>query len=238
MPIITDEAIVLRLTDYSESSQIATLLTARYGLTRLIAKGARRGNKQRPPVGLDLLELGDAGFSQARGEAGLGALTEWQQLDAFLELRHANETLYAALYAAELTPAITVEHDPAPLLFDALRNLFRALNGQHETNVFQRVTQFQAAALRSLGQAPNLRECVECGRARPRGRPAFFSALAGGLLCSNCAPRHAERLRLRGQFLDAAGDAPAHEWFQLLDYHLRHIAGRAFASSDMLRRLS
>lgn len=232
MAIETDQAIVLRLSDYSESSQIATLFTASHGLVRLMAKGAKRGAKQRPAVGLDLLELGDAAFALARGEAGLGTLTEWKQLDAFLGLRRALEPLNAAIYIAEITPAVTVEHDPSPALFEALRAALTTLAASDpQTDAFEALVRYQAAALRMLGQTPNLRECVVCGRARPTGKPASFSSAAGGLLCSTCAPRQPERLRLSARFLDAGREAPPREWFSLLDYHLSHIAGRPFRAS-------
>lgn len=127
MPAISDQAIVLRLSDYSETSQIVTLFSAGNGQLRLIAKGARRSTRARVAAGLDLLEYGEAGFFPPRGEAGLGTLTEWVQRDAFLGLRSSLPALYAGLYAAERVTALTQELDPHPALFVSLRELLRNL---------------------------------------------------------------------------------------------------------------
>src|SRR5262245_53546498 len=112
MPTQIDNAVVLRLSDYSESSQIVSLFARDAGLVRLIAKGMRRSTRSRPAVGLDLLELGEVEFAPAHGEAGLGTLAEWQQVDSFLRLRADLPRLLSGLYAAELTAATTQEHDP------------------------------------------------------------------------------------------------------------------------------
>jgi len=123
-----DQGIVLRVSDYSEHSQIITLFTRAAGQVRLIAKGARRGTKQRVAPGLDLLELGQLSFARPRGDAGLGTLVEWRQMDAFLGLRDRPAPLHAGLYVAELLAALTVEFDPEPGLFDAALDVLRGLS--------------------------------------------------------------------------------------------------------------
>ena len=53
---LQDHAIVLRLTDFSETSQIATVFSAEHGSLRLIAKGARRSTKTKFAAGLGAIE--------------------------------------------------------------------------------------------------------------------------------------------------------------------------------------
>lgn len=236
MPTQIDHAVVLRLSDYSESSQIVTLFTHEAGLIRLIAKGVRRTTKSRPAVGLDLLELGEAEFAAARGEAGLGILAEWRQTDSFLPLRSDLPRLLSGLYAVELSAATTQEHDPHPELFDALVAHLRELS-DGVADPIAAVVRFQAALLKSIGYAPQLRECVGCGKKRSPGSPAWFSSHAGGLLCRNCQSSHVEKHAIDPRLLDSPrGTTPPVGWFALLDYHLRHVAGRAFESSTALRR--
>ena len=55
MPLVKDEAIVLRRLDSSESSQVLVFFTREHGPQRLIAKGIKRGTKQRFATGIDLL---------------------------------------------------------------------------------------------------------------------------------------------------------------------------------------
>ena len=191
MPARTDQAVVLRLSDYSESSQIVTLFTAAHGLVRLIAKGSRRGTRKRFATGLDLLEFGEVSYIPARGEAGLGTLTEWVQRDAFIGLRRQLLRQYAGLYAAELVGTLTEQHDPHPDLLEALLELLRQLAGTPSdprpsppdpTDPVAAIVRFQSALLKAIGYAPILHRCVDCARPRVRGTPAYFSSTAGGLI--------------------------------------------------------
>ena len=108
----SDRAVVIRLTDYSETSQIVSFFTQRHGQTRLIAKGIKRGTKKRFKTGMDLLELGEVAFAPARGDAELGTQTSWHQIDMFDGLRRQLPRLYAGLYLAELLGTLTEQGDP------------------------------------------------------------------------------------------------------------------------------
>jgi DNA repair protein RecO (recombination protein O) len=230
---LKDDAVVLRLTEYSETSQIVTLFTGGYGLLRLIAKGVRRGTRKRFAVGLDLLELGEAGFLLPHGDAQLGTLTDWAQRDAFAGLRRELLRLYGALYAVELVASLTEEADPHPGLFTALVGTLRGLAGTEPAAPF--LPAFQSDLLQAIGYAPNLEQCMECSRPVARGALAFFSAAAGGLLCRDCEMHHVEKRQVAGRLVGTTprtGDPQA--WFELLDYHLTHVAGRRFKTAEQV----
>ncbi|MBI5864987.1 MAG: DNA repair protein RecO [Planctomycetes bacterium] len=240
MPPLIDQAVVLRLSDYSETSQIATLFSRGNGLVRLIAKGARRPTRSRPSIGLDLLESGEALFVLAKGEAGLGTLTDWKQQQLFLELRTNPVRLYGGLYSAELLLATMQENDPHPDAFDAVFSLLIELSDPASpppnNAAIAKVVRFQADLLRSIGYLPNLRQCVGCGRTRSRGQPAWFSSRAGGLLCAKCQDRYPDKHELRAALLDGPrGTTPPEEWFALLDYHLTEVSARPFLAAKCLR---
>ena len=247
MPVCTDQAIVLRLSDYSETSQIVTLFTAKTGLVRLIAKGSRRGTRKRFAAGLDLLEYGEVSYAAARGDAGLGTLTEWIQRDAFTGLRVELVRQYGGLYGVELVSKLTEEYDPHPELFDALLELLRGLaDGQGGSRqASQRrvepagvIVRFQGALLKAIGYAPVLAGCVGCGKPRVRGTRAYFSSSAGGLICRDCEMHHVEKRRVSPAMLNGAPASRwAVDWFLLLDYHLTNVAGRTFKTADRLREL-
>ena len=240
MPTRNDQAIVLRLSDYSESSQIVSLFTTTAGLVRLIAKGARRGTRKRFAAGLDLLEHGDVSYIPPRGDAGLGTLTEWVQRDPFSGIRRDLLRQYGGLYAAELVSKLTEEHDPHPELFAALVGLLRDLAGDTglPAGRVAALVRFQSALLRAIGFAPVLRRCVDCGRPRVRGTPGYFSSTAGGLVCRDCEMHHTEKRRVSPIMLDGpAGRQRPAEWFGLLDYHLMHVAGREPRTAAQLRLL-
>ncbi|HQA45519.1 MAG TPA: recombination protein O N-terminal domain-containing protein, partial [Phycisphaerae bacterium] len=97
MPVMKDEAVALRRIDYSETSQVLLFLTRGHGPRRLLAKGIKRGTKQKFATGIDLLEHGRVVFAvRASGESGLGNLTEWRQIDLYTGLRSDLHRLYAA----------------------------------------------------------------------------------------------------------------------------------------------
>jgi DNA repair protein RecO (recombination protein O) len=256
MPIDADRAIVLRLSDYSESSQIATLFTRGAGLVRLIAKGVRRGTKERFAVGLDLLEEGELRYVAAKPHVGLGTLTEWKQRDLFAGLRRELWRMQAGAYAAELTIGLTAEYDAHPALFDALRGLLAALSvspnpprewwaQQHPHDATappddprRALSRFQLAALGETGFAPDLRACQSCGRPRVRNAPAYFSSAAGGLVCRDCEMHFVEKRRVSSAMLDQPETATrAVDWFDLWHYHAVNVSQRPYPTAAALREL-
>ncbi|MCA9243323.1 MAG: DNA repair protein RecO [Phycisphaerales bacterium] len=241
MSFVIDVGIVLRLSDYSETSQIVTLLTRGHGVARLLAKGTRRTTKDRFMPGLDLLELGETRFKLARPDAGLGTLAEWKQQSAYPRIRSDLARVYAATYATEATLATTTEHDPHPALFDALAALLQTLDIAGEPLTPDGVTielvRFVSELLREVGFMPTMRACVVCGKPRTAIANARFSSSRGGLLCVACAAetpesRPAPEAVARG---GRVGEAPA-AWLEILDYHLTRVIGRPLrASRQMLR---
>jgi DNA repair protein RecO (recombination protein O) len=234
MAHISDQAIVLRLTDYSESSQIAWLFTHKHGLVRLIAKGTKRSTRSRAAVGLDLLERGELTYLPAKGDAALGTLTDWRQLDAHRACRESLGSLYAALYAIELVTAFAEDSDPAPRLWQLLAELLDAL-GQ-STRVADAVAGFQLSALREFGVLPELCKCVDCGHVPVDLTRCYMSASAGGLLCRDCEASHVEKQAVPAKLLreEVLQEHPG-GWFDLLDYFITESLSKPLRSAGMLK---
>ncbi len=234
MAMLIQPAVVLRLWDYSETSQIVALLTPEYGRVRLLAKGIRRGAKNRFAPGLDLLEFGEVRFRLPRGDSELSTLTDWRQRESFPRIRLELLRLYSGLYAAELSSVLTEELDPHPRLFAALVALLGELNGDvgeaaggKNGVVGAWVVRFQAELLRAIGYAPSFQRCMNCGNDRQPGTPVWFSASSGGLLCAACHINHQEGVSVPAALFDTPQDVPQPIlWFRLLDYYLTHLAGR------------
>src|SRR3954454_24204860 len=92
-------ALILRTTDWSETSRIATLWTRELGKVRALAKGWRR-LRSSFESSLDLLTL--CSIVLLRKPSGLDLLTEAQVARRFPRLRADLGSLYAAYYLAEL----------------------------------------------------------------------------------------------------------------------------------------
>src|SRR5262245_11274606 len=172
------QAIVLRTTDWSETSRIATLWTRELGKVRALAKGGRRLRSSFESA-LDLLTVCD--IVLLRKSAGsLDLLTEAQLARRFGRLRADLSALYAGYYVAELLADWTQDLDPHPALFDEAVSALGEL-GEAGVALGVRVMRFELVFLSELGYRPALDRCAGCQQPAA-GWPLAFSACAGGLL--------------------------------------------------------
>ena len=178
-------AIVLRVTEYSETSCIVNLLTREFGRIGAIAKGARRP-KSPFSAAIDVLAVCQIVFINK--PSALSILTE-----AKLERRfRAGETdlkrLYAGYYVIELIRTLTDEGDRAPELFDLTQKMLVQLDEGNfsENEMNHQLLQFELSLLDLLGQLPMLTRCVSCGREKTMLSEVNFGLNAGGVLCQTC----------------------------------------------------
>jgi DNA repair protein RecO (recombination protein O) len=180
-------ALVVRGTDWSETSRITTLFTREYGKVRALAKGGRR-LKSNFDCAFDLLSLCRIVFLR-KAHGGLDLLTEARMEEQFPILRHDLRALYAGYYIAELLADGTQDYDPHPLLFDvaleSLRNLGKGIDPRCLASTFELVW------LRELGYSPRLDACATCASEIEDG--TAFSPSAGGVVCPGCAATAIDR---------------------------------------------
>jgi DNA repair protein RecO (recombination protein O) len=203
MAIVGDRCICLRKTEYSETSQILTLLGREHGLFRAIAKGAHRRTKagaSRFDGGADLLDVGDAMvvLDVARD---LSTLTEWKLRDGHLPLRNNLRGMYLAIYAAELTSSLLEEHDPHPELFDRLEAVFSDVATPKAEEAF---LAFELDLLRQTGHLPQLASCAQCNGSLDDRDGVYFSPARGGAICRNCQATTPDRLSIDARLLRLA----------------------------------
>ena len=146
-------ALVVRGTDWSETSRIATLFTREFGKVRALAKGGRR-LKSNFDTAFDLLSVCRVVFLR-KAHGGLDLLTEAQLAERFPALRQDLSALYAGYYVAELLADGTQDYDPHPELFDAALATLRGLGGD-TADPPAAVTAFELVWLRELGYSPRL----------------------------------------------------------------------------------
>jgi DNA repair protein RecO (recombination protein O) len=226
-------ALVLRTTDWSETSRIATLWTREFGKVRVLAKGGRR-LKSNYESALDLLTLCSIVFLR-KSSGSLDLLTEAQVVGRYSRLRTDLPALYAAYYMAELLSDWTEEYDPHPVLFDEARATLQAFPDATAL----RLARFELVLLRELGYRPALAGCAICGEELPVAGLAF-SAAAGGGLCPRCQPQQRDRRAVSPEAWDllrALGEA-SEPWRQawsvaardevrrLLNQYVTYLRGR------------
>ena len=200
-------ALVVRGTDWSETSRITTLFSREFGKVRALAKGGRR-LKSNFDCAFDLLSVCRIVFLR-KASGGLDLLTEARLEEQFPILRQNLQALYAGYYVAELLADGTQDYDPHPELFDAALTTLRDLGKGGEPPAV--VTGFELVWLRELGYSPRLDACATCGsEVLPEGNlRCVFSPSAGGALCPACGPLAADRRWLTPQGLAALRDLTA-----------------------------
>jgi DNA repair protein RecO (recombination protein O) len=235
-PLVTDDAVTLAVSDYSETSQIACLFTRQSGRVSVIAKGSKRP-KNRFGGPLDRLQCVQAVFSLSR-RGGLGTLVELSPRADTSGLGQRLAAFYAASTMAELVRLGTEELDPHQEVFKLLeRSLTRLSQGNDSAILLYR---FEARFLRELGLFPQLSACVTCGRKRAAGQAGRFDPMAGGIRCRSCG---GGTISVGGKaldalaFLSAATQAEADrvrlsketavDMRQVLSAYWPHVLGRA-----------
>ena len=176
---------MVRLWDFSETSQTAWLLTREHGLIRGLAKGSRRP-KAKFSGGLDLLTLGEA-VAIIKPSSDLAEWIEWDLREVFRSPRRRLEAHHAAMRIAHIAGRVVIDHDPHPRLFAALLASLRRLEHAAEDDdatlrrsIAEALTRFFWAALAETGYRPRLQEdSVRGGPLAPAETYGFSATLSG-----------------------------------------------------------
>jgi DNA repair protein RecO (recombination protein O) len=221
-------ALVVRATDWSETSRICTLWTREFGKVRALAKGGRR-LKSSFDVALDLLTVCSIVLLR-KSSGALDLLTEAAIVERFPRLRSDLAALNAAYYVAELLADWTHDYDPHPALFDEARATLQTLGAPPGTAGL-RLARFELVLLRELGYQPALAQCIACGT-DVDGHGLAFSAAQGGVLCKQCQGGQRDRLPLSPQTwqalvaLSESGEAWQRDWPKEVRSELRRFLGQ------------
>jgi len=176
------EGLILRLTDFSETSRIVVVFTRAFGKISALAKGGRR-LKGPFESALDLLSACRIVFLR-KSSSGLDLLTEAQLIERFRPQERDLTCFYAGYYVAELLLSLTEEYDPHPELYDAARDALRAFSSAE--SLMTQVLRFELVLLREIGQLPDFEACAACGALLTEGKTFGYWVSQGGLICPSC----------------------------------------------------
>ncbi len=203
-----DQAICLRVIDFSETSQIVTFLGRQTGMMRLLAKGSRKmakGGAFSYGSPIDLLARGEVIFTPPRGAAELGTLTAWNLLDHQPALRQSLPAFCAGQIICETALALLSIHEPQPQLYDQIAVGVAALGGAETKRVCLSLIK---ALLIATGYQPHLESCLVCKTPMRPGVMAQFCPRSGGACCTHC-PAQSRTVRVDGGVLCALARLPA-----------------------------
>ncbi len=174
--------LILRVTDFSETSRIVVLFPQDFGKISALAKG---GTRLKGPFesALDLLAQCRIVFLR-KSSGGLDLLTEAQLIQRFRPVERDLTSLYAGYYVAELLLGLTEDYDPHPLLYQEVVQTLEAFGDSEQ--VRRAILRFELMLLREIGQLPDFETCMGCGSELTTGRVFGFWVSQGGLICPGC----------------------------------------------------
>jgi DNA repair protein RecO (recombination protein O) len=176
VPLTTDQAICIRVWDWSETSQTVSLFGRQTGVIRGVAKGAKRENA-RFSGGLEVMTRGEF-IASIKNTENLAVLTAWDLQETFPAARASLSAFYAGMSMLDLVHHAVKDHDPHPGLYDALIASLREL-GEPERDR-SALLWFLWTVLVETGHQPEVFHDA-AGGDLAAARSYAFSARLGGL---------------------------------------------------------
>jgi len=157
---VTTPGVILKGSDYSETSRLVTAFARDLGKVRLLAKGARR---KKSPFGGLLEPLGHVELVLIPGRGGLHTLTECAPLGEASGLRDDLTRLAAGLFVLALIDETQIEEDPQPAVFELLVQTLARL--ETTGNAAALLFAFQLRLIALSGYELDLERCAADGAA-------------------------------------------------------------------------
>ena len=176
---VTTPGVILKGSDYSETSRLVTAFARDLGKVRLLAKGARR---KKSPFGGLLEPLGHVELVLIPGRGGLHTLTECAPLGEASGLRDDLTRLAAGLFVLALIDETQIEEDPQPAVFELLVQTLARL--ETTGNAAALLFAFQLRLIALSGYELDLERCAADGATL--SGVGFFSPFHKGFLCKAC----------------------------------------------------
>ncbi len=203
MRIHKTEALVLKRTDFSNTSQILDLFTRDRGRIPVMAKGTRRyGNRAYRLV--DLLYRGNVILLE-KSTREVQILSDFEPLNHYPGLRSDLERYHAGLHLLHcLRKATRPEGEDHRLYTLSVRALSRFESAPLE-RLPAEVLAFDFRFLAVIGFQLMLEHCPRCGVRHKPGSDTLFHAPSGGCICPRCRSGGADTLS--ASLLTLSGEA-------------------------------
>ena len=184
---LTTRGLVLRVTDYSDTDALLTLLTEKNGKLTVKARGVRR-NRSPLVAPWQLLAYGDYTLFEYKG---MYTVNEANSVELFAQLRRDLGKLSLGTYFAQAADVLSQEDLPNPELLSLVLNCLHALSHLDEPEEkVKAVFELRSACL--AGYMPDLVGCHACGSLTPDR----FDIAAGRLECASCRSMDSGGIRI------------------------------------------
>jgi DNA repair protein RecO (recombination protein O) len=178
---INTTGLVLRVTDYRDSSRILTVLTSTEGKLTVSARGAlRRGS--RLAAASQLFAYSHMTLYHSRDR---WTMTEAQTVELFSGLSAEVDILALGSYFAELLEAVSDEDSPNPEVLSLGLNALYALSRNKKNPLLVKAA-FETRLMCLAGFEPLLAGCAVCGKTEPDEPQLDLNG--GAVCCGGCLP--------------------------------------------------
>ena len=177
MKIEVVEGIVLRETNYSESSKILNVLTKEYGLIGIISKGCRNMKNKLRGVSRKLIY---GLFHIYYKPTGLSTLIEVDLKNSYNNIIMNLDSITYATYNLELIEQVYKQNETNDL-FDLLHASLNKINEGFSPLIITNILELKC--LDYLGIRPSIDCCSLCGSNKDI---VTLSSDQGGFVCKNC----------------------------------------------------
>lgn len=223
--VLQDEAIILHVKNWQTADKYVICFTKNHGKLRFIAYGARYPKN----VNGRLLQP----FSRINVDVQQGQRIDKLrscELCTMPKAMNMQQMAYGAV-AAELTALFTEDRQPQEQLYELLLDTFALLMERNPRIV---MLSFTVKLLELVGIAPQIDQCMSCGREVEDHEDCSFSPLQGGSICTEC------RRSLSGDGLELASSAARGLWRNLASMNMQspaHFSVRGGALMEMEKML-
>ena len=177
MKIEKVEGIVVSETNYGETSKIINLITKKYGLIGVIAKGCRN---IKSPLRSVTSKLTYGTFIIYYKENKLSTLKEVTVLNSFKKLKQDITGISYAAYMLELSEGV-IKQSNNPEIFNLLIQSLTKINEGFDPLVIMNILELKY--LDFLGVMPIIESCAMCGSTNSI---VTLSSYRGGYVCKDC----------------------------------------------------
>ncbi len=181
MGLRSTKAVVSKTMRMSDSSKLVTLITERYGLVTVSAKGARRP-KSIFGAALEPVTLIQCMY-YFHDNREIQTLTNAEIIEDFSEVKTDLILFSIASAVVEIAQTHTAVCDPTAGTFPLVVESLNGLKDAKPEDASKHLWRFVLKLISATGYKPILDECLACGK-KPRGGTVFFSVADGGLICS------------------------------------------------------
>lgn len=171
--------IVLRQIKIPGDRRMLSIFTERFGKISVSVAGNKMSGKTRGSLAFRPFTLGSYDIYTGRDYYSLGRA---ETSKSWFGIGEEIERYLEGSFVLEFTDRLLEESVPSPALFSLMKDCFDVLEKRTKEHSFL-TTAFQIKAVAIMGVAPELENCVICGK---KHDDYMFINEAGGCVCRNC----------------------------------------------------